>query len=120
MEHSKLSPDDFVNELARRSNLTLPQARLFLQAQAEMAYEHASNGCPVPGVGIVQVIEVPAKMFQNKFGPRKGETVQMPARRKLTFRFTEAAKASLIGRSGKIANVFEVDWYPPEETDLES
>ena len=118
MEYSKIQPDAYLAELAKRTGLTAEQARLFAQAQAEMAYAHASGGFPIPGVGVVLVVALPAKTIEHKFGPRSGQAVKMPPRKKLVFRYSEAAKAPLFGLGGTTPNVFDVEWYPPEETDL--
>ena len=118
MEQAELQPKTFVAELATRSGLAPEQVRRFVQAQAEMAYAHAANGFPIPGVGVVRVVALPAKTIEHKFGPRQGQAVQMPPRKKLEFRYSDAAKSALFGTNAGVADVFAVGWYPPAETDL--
>jgi hypothetical protein len=119
MEEPKLSQDEFVAELARRAGLTVDQTRLFLQAQAEMAFAHVNIGFPVPGIGAAKLVTRPATDIVHKFGPKKGTIVRIPPRKKVVFRFTETAKIVIFGRGAAIPNVFDIDWYPAKETYLE-
>jgi nucleoid DNA-binding protein len=115
-----MTPGVFIAELSTRSGLTGDQVKTVLQAQAEMAYTHIHSeaGFPIPGIGVVQLIGRPARMIENKWGPKKGQSVQMPATKKLVFKYTEAAKAAFV-KDSPVPKVLEVDWYPALE-DLES
>jgi hypothetical protein len=56
-----MTPDEFVAELAERAGLNTDQVRLFIQAQAEMAYARGGDGFPIPGIGLLRVVSTPVR-----------------------------------------------------------
>ena len=104
-------PQVIVNVLASRAGLTVAQARAFLQAQAELAGELAAQGYPIPGIGLLTRTERPARTMTMAFGPRKGESVEVPATRKLKFTIAPAVKDVALGQRPAMPDVFSLEWY---------
>jgi nucleoid DNA-binding protein len=111
----RFTPQSLLAQLAQRSGVSAEQVKAVLQAQAELAYEHAQDGFPIPGLGVFATVEEPERRMTLQFGRRKGETVVIPAKPKLTFRVTGIAKDAVLRRKVERPNVFEVEWYPPEQ-----
>jgi len=78
-----------VAALADTQGLTKKQVSAFFEAQAELAYREAKNGFTIPGVGKLVIRSYKARMGRN---PQTGETIQIPARRRLKFTIAKAAK----------------------------
>src|SRR5262245_52804587 len=102
-----LSPDQVVARLASMSKLSPEQVRALLQAQAELACEQARVDYPIPGVGVLHMMDMPARSMVMQFGPKKGQTVEIPAKKKLTFRVCKMLKDVVFGNPKSIADLFE-------------
>jgi nucleoid DNA-binding protein len=110
----RFTPQHLLAQLADRTGVPAEQVKAVLQAQAELAYEHAPDGFPIPGLGVFVIGEEPERRMTLQFGRRKGETVVIPAKPKLTFRVTRIAKDVVLRHEVERPNVFEVEWYPPD------
>lgn len=108
---TQLDPQEIVNVLASRAGLTVEQVRAFLQAQAELAGKLAGQGYPIPGIGLLTRTERPARTLTMAFGPRKGESVEVPATRKLKFTIAPAVKDVALGQKPAMPDVFSWEWY---------
>ena len=113
-DRKKMPTETYLAELAERSGLTEEQIRRFVQAQAELAYIHgpSDNGYPIPGIGVVHVVQTAPTSMVMPFGPNKGRVTSIPAKKRLTFRYADAAKESLFGRDVATApDVFTINWF---------
>jgi nucleoid DNA-binding protein len=79
------------------SSSTPEQVRAFLQAQAELASEQARADYPVPGIGVLQLTDRPARSMVMQFGPKEGQTVEIPAKKVLKFRVCQMMKDVVFG-----------------------
>ncbi|HEX3357053.1 MAG TPA: HU family DNA-binding protein [Tepidisphaeraceae bacterium] len=124
-ESQRLTPDELVSRLAEKARLSPDQVRALLQAQAELASEQARYDYPVPGIGMLQLIDTPPRTLVMKFGPKMGQTLQIPAKKKLKFRVCATMTDIVLGNPKALRDpiampdlfdpeVFDVTWYPPD------
>jgi nucleoid DNA-binding protein len=116
---SRPDPQNIISAIATKAGLTVPQARAFLQAQADLAGELVAEGFPIPGIGLLTQIDRPARKMTMAFGPRKGETVEVPATQKLKFTIAPAVKEVAFGMKPAMPDVFSLEWYSPYTPDEE-
>jgi DNA-binding protein HU-beta len=106
---------DVTIKLSQKAGFTPEQTKAFLQAQAELAYEHADVGYPVAGIGILAMSDRPARKLIMRFGPKQGQEIIVPAKKGLKFRVAKAAKDAVFAR-GKVApDVAAIDMECDEE-----
>ncbi len=92
-----MSKSEIAAQLAERVGITKKQATQFMQAQAELAYKQAKNSFTIPGIGKLVLAESPAREMMMRFGPKAGQMVKVPKRKKLKFRVAKAAKDAILG-----------------------
>jgi len=88
-----MTKSKIVAALAEKVGITKKQAVAFLEAQAALAYKEAKNGFTFPGVGKLVVRNYKARMGRN---PQTGEPIKIPARRRLKFTISKAAKDAVL------------------------
>ena len=92
-----MSKSEVAAQLAEKVGISKKQATQFMQAQAELAYKHAKNTFVIPGIGKLVLAESPAREMMMRFGPKAGQMVKVPKRKKLKFRVAKAAKDAILG-----------------------
>jgi DNA-binding protein HU-beta len=92
-----LTKSQIVATLAEQVALTKTQAAQVLDLVAELAYKQAKNTFTLPGIGKLVLVNRPARTMTMQFGPKKGQTVKVPARRVVKFRIAKAAKDAILG-----------------------
>ena len=75
----------------------LEQAKAALETIANLAYANAKDGFTLPGLGKVSVRQSAPRTMVMRFGPREGETIDVPAKTKLKFTYLKAAKEAILG-----------------------
>ena len=93
-----MSKSEIVAALAETVGITKKQASHFLEAQAELAYQQAKNSFVIPGIGKLVLAERPARQMVMRFGPKAGQTVQVPEKKVLRFRVAKAAKDAILSK----------------------
>ena len=83
--------------LAEAVGVTKKQAVEALDFLAGLAYKQAKNTFTLPGVGKLVLVNRPARTMTMQFGPKKGQTIKVPARRVVKFRVAKAAKDAILG-----------------------
>lgn len=120
----RLTPDELVSRLAEKARLSPDQVRAFLQAQAELASEQARSEYPLPGIGVLQLTDRPAHSMVMRFGPKQGQTIEVPAKKELQFRVCRMMKEIVLGNPKGLRDpvampdlfdpeFFDDTWYPP-------
>jgi|SRR5579871_925388 len=94
-----MSKSEIVATLAEKVGISKKQASQFLEAQAELAYQQAKNTFAIPGIGKLVLTQRPARQMVMRFGPRAGQTVQVPEKKVLRFRVAKAAKDAILAKS---------------------
>src|SRR5262249_17896825 len=73
-----MTKSEIVAALAEKVGISKKQANLFLEAQADLAYEQAKNTFVIPGLGKLVLAERPARQMVMRFGPKAGQGVEVP------------------------------------------
>jgi nucleoid DNA-binding protein len=93
---ARLTPREVIARLAERTGLSEEQVKGLLEAQAELAFQHVSDGFPFPGLGVLEVNHHPERTMVMRFGPKKGEEVHMPPKTVAKFRLTAEAMEMIL------------------------
>jgi len=92
-----MTKSEIAATLAEKVGISKKQVSAFFAAQAELAYKQAKNQFVVPGLGkLVLATSAPREMVM-RFGPKAGQTVKVPAKRRIKFRVAKAAKDAILG-----------------------
>ena len=83
--------------LAEEVGISKKQVAQLLQAMANLAYKQAKNTFVIPGIGKLVLAESPAREMMMRFGPKAGQMVKVPKRKKVKFRIAKAAKDAILG-----------------------
>ena len=92
---AKLTKTATIAAIAEAADISKAQAKATLEALANLAYNNAADGFVIPGLGKVSIRQSKAREMVMRFGPRTGETVQVPAKKKLKFTYLKAAKEAI-------------------------
>ena len=96
-----MTKSEIANTIAEKTGMTRKQVISFFEAQSELAYKHAKNTFLIPGIGKLVLTESKAREMVMPFGPDKGKTKKIPAKKRLKFRVVKAAKDSILGAPKK-------------------
>ena len=75
----------------------LPAGAEILEHLATLAYKHAKNTFTLPGIGKLVLVNRPSRTMTMQFGPKKGQKIQIPAKKAVKFRVAKAAKDAILG-----------------------
>jgi DNA-binding protein HU-beta len=81
-----LTKSQIAATIAEQVGVTKKQAVQVLNLVADMAYKQAKNTFTLPGIGKLVLVNRPARTMTMQFGPKKGQTIKVPARRVVKFR----------------------------------
>jgi DNA-binding protein HU-beta len=95
----RMSKSDVLEHLASKTGLTKKQVAAVIDELVALAYREAKNSFQIFGLGIITLAERPARQMVMRFGPKAGQTVNVPAKQVLRFRFTKAAKDAILGNA---------------------
>src|ERR1700712_5568299 len=95
-----MTKSEIANQLAEKTGLTRKQVMGFFEAQSEMAYKNAKSTFLIPGIGKLVLTESKAREMVMPFGPDKGKTKKIPAKKRIKFRVVKAAKDAILGAGG--------------------
>jgi DNA-binding protein HU-beta len=92
-----MTKSEIATQLAEKAGISKKQVNQILEAQADLAYRQAKNQFPIPGIGKLVLVERPARTMIMQFGPKKGQTINVPKKKVLKFRIAKAAKDAVLG-----------------------
>ena len=92
-----LSKSQIASAVAEKNAITKKQAAEILDHIAQLAYKNAKNTFTLPGLGKLVLRNVPSRQMVMQFGPKKGQTITVPAKRVVKFRVAKAAKDAILG-----------------------
>ena len=92
-----LTKSQIATTLAEQVGVTKKQAVQALDLVAELAYKQAKNTFTLPGIGKLVLVTRSAREMTMQFGPKKGQTIRVPAKRVVKFRVAKAAKDAILG-----------------------
>ena len=93
-----MSKSQIAATIADKIGITKKQAVQTLDVVAELAYKQAKNTFTLPGLGKLVLVARPARSMTMQFGPNKGKTINIPAKRVVKFRVAKAAKDAILGK----------------------
>ncbi len=93
-----MTKSEIVATLAEKVGISKKQVNEFFLAQADLAYKQARNTFVLPGIGKLVMAERPARTMLMRFGPKAGQTVEVPKKRVVKFRVAKAAKDAILGK----------------------
>ena len=88
-----MTKNQIVDELTKRTGVSKVKVAEILDAIAELTYENAKDGFSLPGIGKVVISSRNARVCRN---PKTGESINVPAKRVLKFRFSEIAEDKIL------------------------
>jgi DNA-binding protein HU-beta len=91
-----LTKSQIAATVAEQAGITKTQAVQILDEFAGLAYKQAKNTFTVPGIGKLVLVNRAARTMTMQFGPKKGQTVKVPAKRVVKFRVSKAAKDAIL------------------------
>jgi DNA-binding protein HU-beta len=89
-----MTKSQIVDHMAKKTGLTKKQTAQFLEEFVALAYKEAKKEFLIPGLGKVVLVKRKARKGRN---PQTGETIKIPAKKVLKFRFVKAAKDAILG-----------------------
>ncbi len=92
-----LSKSQIAATIAEENGISKKQATQVLDSIAGLAYKQAKNTFSLPGLGKLVLMSRPARTMVMQFGPDKGKTITVPAKRVVKFRVAKAAKDAILG-----------------------
>ena len=92
-----MTKSEIASFLAEKVGVTRKQVSLLLEAQADLAHKQARNTFLIPGIGKLYLRESPAREMVMPFGPKQGQTVKVPKKKKIKFRVAKAATLAILG-----------------------
>jgi DNA-binding protein HU-beta len=92
-----LSKTQIAATIAEENGITKKQAVQVLDSIAGLAYKQAKNTFVLPGLGKLVLVSRPARSMVMQFGPDKGKSITIPAKRVVKFRVAKAAKDAILG-----------------------
>lgn len=84
---------EIIDHLAKKTDQTKKLVTTFLDEFIQLAYKEAKKDFTIPGLGKVVVSSRKRRKGRN---PQTGETITIPARKVLQFRFAKAAKDAIL------------------------
>lgn len=97
-----MTKSEIANHMAEKVGITRKQAMQFFEEQSNLAYSQAKKsdkGFTVPGLGKLVLTKRAPRTMTMQFGPKKGQTVKVPAKKALKFRVSKQAKDAILGAS---------------------
>lgn len=83
--------------MAEQIGITKKQVNQFFEALCTLAYKEAKNAFVLPGLGKIVLTQSAAREMKISIGPKAGQIVKVPAKKRLKFRFAKAAKDAVLG-----------------------
>ena len=95
-----MTKSEIANHMAEKVGITKKQAQQFFDEQASLAYAQAKKsekGFTVPGLGKLVLTKRAPRTMVMQFGPDKGKSKKIPAKKALKFRISKQAKDTVLG-----------------------
>lgn len=93
---AKMTKSQVQAYLAEKTGVSKKVAGQFLEELVQLAYREAKNGFVIPGLGQIVMSSRPAREMVMRFGPKQGQTIQVPAKKVVKFRFAKPAKEAIL------------------------
>ena len=93
----RMNKSEVMEHLANKTGLKKKEVAAVVDELVQLAHKEAKHTFVIPGLGIVTLAERPARQMLMRFGPKVGQTINVPAKKVLKFRFAKSAKDAILG-----------------------
>ncbi len=93
----RMTKSEVMEHLAKKTGLKKKEVALVVDELVQLVHKEAKHTFLIPGLGIVTLAERPARQMLMRFGPKAGQTIDVPAKKVLKFRFAKSAKDAILG-----------------------
>jgi DNA-binding protein HU-beta len=111
---AKMTKSEMLEHLAKKTNLPRKVVGQVVDELVQLAYKEAHNQFTIPGLGIVVLVQRPARKMIMRFGPKTGQEIDVPAKHVLKFRFAKAAKEAILGGGEKKDDLVIIEGIGPK------
>ena len=94
----KMTKSQITAHMAGKLGISKKLASQGMEEFVKLAYREAKNTFTIPGLGKLVLAQRPARSMIMRFGPKTGQTIQIPAKRVLKFRIAKQAKVAILGK----------------------
>jgi nucleoid DNA-binding protein len=94
---NRMSKSEILAHLSKKTGLKKKEVAAVVDELVQLAHKEAKHTFVIPGLGILRLAERPARQMVMRFGPKVGQTVNVPAKKVLKFRFAKSAKDAIMG-----------------------
>ncbi len=91
-----MTKSQIMSKLADVTKLPKKQVAAVVETLVNLAYKEAKNTFVVPGLGKLVLATRPARTMVMRFGPKTGQTINVPAKKVVKFRLAKAAKDAIL------------------------
>ncbi len=91
-----LTKSQIAASIAEAAEISKKQAVTAMEELVSLACKNAKNSFTIPGLGKLVLVSRAARTMTMQFGPKKGQTVKVPAKRVVKFRVAKAAKEAIL------------------------
>jgi len=95
---AKMTKSAVLKHLANETGVAKKQVGQVLEELVKLAYKEAKNTFTVPGLGKLVLATRPKRSMVMRFGPKAGQTIQVPAKKVVKFRLAKQAKVAILGK----------------------
>ncbi len=95
-----MTKSQIMAHLSKKTGLSKKQVSQVIDELVKLSYKEARNTFTIPGLGKLVLVSRPPRQMVMRFGPKAGQTVQVPAKKVVKFRLAKQAKEA-IGGNGK-------------------
>lgn len=92
-----MTKSEILGDLASKTDISKKTAGQVVDELVHLAYREAKNTFTIPGLGKLVLVERAPRQMVMRFGPKAGQTVDVPAKKVVKFRLSKAAKDAIIG-----------------------
>lgn len=93
-----MTKSQIIAHMAGKMDIPKKAAAKGMEEFVKLAYREAKNTFTIPGLGKLVMSTRPARSMVMRFGPKTGQTIQVPAKRVVKFRVAKAAKQAILGK----------------------
>lgn len=83
-----------IEHMSKKLGTNKKLAKMFIEEFVALSYKEAKKSFVIPDLGKVVVVNRKKRKGRN---PKTGETITIPARKSLKFRFSKKAKDAILG-----------------------
>ena len=98
MAGKRMSKSQIVAHMAAKLNIPKKVAAEGMEEFVKLAYREAKNSFVIPGLGKLELKTRAPRSMVMRFGPKAGQTIQVPAKKVLKFRVAKQAKEAILGK----------------------